>query len=88
MEVEMEVDADVSQAERAEIKDSIRKEVRVESKETQDYVCEMLTISPEEAEELVFVSSALNESRGVIYFCDNRCSEKSGQILPVCVDDE
>ena len=51
--------------------------IRVESEETQDYVCEMLTISPEEAEELAFVPSALCEPRGAIYFCDNHCSEKA-----------
>ena len=76
MEVEMEVDAGVSQAESAEIKSPKRKVIRVESEETQDYVCEMLTISPEEAEELAFVPSALSEPRGAIYFCDNHCSEK------------
>ena len=60
----------------AEIKSPKRKVIRVESEETQDYVCEMLTISPEEAEELASVPSALSEPRGAIYFCDNRCSEK------------
>ena len=61
MEVEMEVDAGVSQAESAEIKSPKRKVVRVESEEIQDYVCEMLTINMEEAEELAFVPSALSE---------------------------
>ena len=51
--------------------------IREESEETQDYVCGMLTVSPEEAEELAFVPSALSEPRGAIYFCDNRCSEKA-----------
>ena len=51
--------------------------IRVESEETQDYVCEMPTISPEEAEECAIVPSALCEPRGAIYFCDNRCSEKA-----------
>ena len=51
--------------------------IRVESEETQDYVCEMLTISPEEAEELAFVPGALSEPRGAIHFCDNRCSEEA-----------
>ena len=86
MEVEMEVDAGVPQAESAEIKSPKRKVIRVESEETQDYVCEMLTISAEEAEELAFVPSALSEPRGAIYFCDNRCSDKSGQMPAVCVD--
>ena len=48
---EMEVDAGVSQGESAEMKSPTRKVIRVESEVTQDYVCEMLTISPEEAEE-------------------------------------
>ena len=61
MEVEMEVDAGVPQAESAEIESQKRKVIRVESEETQDYVCEMLTISAEEAEELAFVPSALTE---------------------------
>ena len=51
--------------------------IRAESEETQDYVCGMLAISREEAEELAFVPSALSEHRGSIYFCDNRCSEKA-----------
>ena len=29
--------------------------------------------------------SAFSEPRGSIYFCDNSCSEKSDQILAVCV---
>ena len=49
----------------------------VESEETQDYICGMLATSPEEAEDLSFVPSALSERRGAIYFCDNRCSEKA-----------
>ena len=77
MEVEMEVNAGVPQAESAEIKRQRRKVIRAESEETQDYVCEMLTIGPEEADELAFVSSALSESPGAIYFCDNHCSEKA-----------
>ena len=51
--------------------------IRVESEETQDYVCEMLAISLEEAEELAFVPSALSEPRGAIYFCEDHCSEKA-----------
>ena len=51
--------------------------IRVESEETQDYVCGMLAISRGEAEEFAFVSSALSEPRGSIYFCDSRCSEKA-----------
>ena len=56
-EVEMEVDAGVSQAESAEIKSPKRKVIRVESEETQDHVCEMLTISLEEAEYRVLSAS-------------------------------
>ena len=37
---------------------------RVESEQIQDYVCEMLTISLEEAGELAFVPSAISEPRG------------------------
>ena len=67
----------MSQAESAEIKSPKRKVIRVESEKTRDYVCEMLTICPEEAEELSFVLSALSEPRGAIYFCDSYCSEKA-----------
>ena len=55
--------------------------IRGESEETQYYVCEMLSISPEEAEELAFVPSAISEPRGATYFCDNRCSEKAIRYL-------
>ena len=48
----------MSQAESAEIKSTERKVIRVESEETRDCVCEMLTISPQEAEELAFVPLA------------------------------
>ena len=77
MEVEMEVGAGVPQAESAEKKSPKRKVIPVESGETQDYVCEMLTISLEAAEELAFVPSALSEPRGATYFCDNHCSEEA-----------
>ena len=60
-----------------ETKNSKRKVIRVESEETQDYVCGMRAIGQEEAEELAFVPSALSDPRGSIYFCDNRCSEKA-----------
>ena len=43
-----------------------RKVIRVESEETQDYVCETLAISQEEAEEMGFVPSALSEPRGPV----------------------
>ena len=36
-----------------------RKVIRVESEETQDYVCETRAISQEEADEMGFVSSVL-----------------------------
>ena len=74
---EMEVDAGVSQAESAERYSPKRKVIRVESEETQDYVCEILIISPEKAEELAFVPNALSEPRGAIYFCDNHWGEKA-----------
>ena len=53
-----------------------RNVIRVESEE-------------EEAEEIAFVPSALGESRGPIYFCDNRCSEavKYWQIASVVVEE-
>ena len=50
--------------------------IRVESEETQDHVCDLLTISLEGAE-LAFVPSALSEPRGAIHFCDNHGSEKA-----------
>ena len=73
----MEVDVDEPQGESAEIDSSERKVIRVESEATRDFVCGMLAISPQEAEELAFVPSALGEPRGSIYFCDKRCSEKA-----------
>ena len=71
------VDVDAPQGEGAEKKTQKRDVIRVESEETQDYVCGMLAISREEAEELAFVPSTLSEPRVSIYFCDNRCSEKA-----------
>ena len=76
-EAEMEVDGEVPQEASAEIQSPKRKVIRVESEETQDHVCETLTISQEEAEEMGFVPSALSEPRGPIYWCDNRCSENA-----------
>ena len=76
-EFEMEVDEDTPQGESVETKNSKRKVIRVESEETQDYVCGTLAVSQEEAEELAFVPSALGEPRRSIYFWDNRCSEKA-----------
>ena len=84
-EDEVEVDVDALQGESLVTKSSERKVIRVESEETQGYVCGTLAISQEEVEETAFVPSALSEPRGSIYFCDNRCSDKSGQILAVCV---
>ena len=40
-------------------------------------VCEMLSISPQEAEEPAFVPSAISEPRGAFHFWDNRCSENA-----------
>ena len=76
MRIEMEVDAEVPHAESAEMKSPKRKVTRGESEETQDYVCETLLISQEEAEELAFVPSAISEPRGATYFCGNRCTEE------------
>ena len=76
-EDEMEVDVDASQGESVETKSSKKKVVRVESEETQNYVCGMLATSGEEAEESAFVPSAISEPRGAIYFFDNRCSEQA-----------
>ena len=64
----MEVDAGVSQAESAEMKSPKWKVIRGESEETQDYVCETLSICQEGAEQLAFVLSARSEPRGAIYF--------------------
>ena len=65
MEIEMEVDA-----ESAEMKSPKRKVVCGESEETQDYVCEMLTISRKKQRSLPLC----------------RVLSASGQILAVCVD--
>ena len=77
----MEVNDAVPREASAEIQSPKRKVIRAESEETQDNVRETLAISTEEAEEMGFVSSALGEPRGAIYWCDNRCSEKGHQIL-------
>ena len=58
----MKMDVDAPQGESAETKRS-RKVIRVESEETQDYVCGVLPISQEVAKELAFVPSALYEPR-------------------------
>ena len=83
-EAEMAVDEAVPQEASVAIQSPKRKVIRVESEETQDYVCETLAISQEEAEELGFVLSALSEPRGPTHWCDNRCSEKGRQILADC----
>ena len=70
----MEVDGEVPQEENAEIGSPIRKVIRVES---EDYVRETLAISKEEAEEMGFVPSVVGKTRGAIYWCDIRCSEKA-----------
>ena len=58
-EVEMEKDVDVLQEERVDLQSPKRRVIRVESEETPDYVRETLAICQEEAEEMVFVPSAL-----------------------------
>ena len=63
-EDEMEVNAEAPQGRSAEIKSPRRQVIRVESEEAQDYVCGMLALSREEAEELalcVCVSLASHE---------------------------
>ena len=74
-EAEMEVDGDVPQEASVEIQSPQRKVIRVESEETQDYVRETLAVSQEEAKEMGIVPRTLGEPRGVIYWCDYRCSE-------------
>ena len=67
--------------------------IRVESEETQDYVCEMLTIGKRQRS--LPLCRVLSASRGepftsAIYFCDNRCSEKAikyWQIASVVVEE-
>ena len=61
----MEVDGKVRQKEDAEIQSPKRKVIRVESEETQDYDRESLNLSPEGAEEIGFVLSALSIPRGL-----------------------
>ena len=78
-EAEMEMAGVVPQEASVEIQSSIRQVIRVESEATQDYVRETLAISQEEAQEMGFVPSVLGEPRGVIYWCDNRCSEEAVQ---------
>ena len=51
--------------------------IRVESEETQDYVRDLFSVSREEVEEISFVPSALIISRGPMFWCDNRCSDKA-----------
>ena len=57
----MEVDREAPQVENAEIQSPKRKVIRVESEETQDYVCKTLASGQEEAEETAFMPSALSE---------------------------
>ena len=63
--------------------------IRVDSEETQDCVRELLNLSPEDAEELSFVPSAISMPRGPMFWCDNRCSDKAHrfwQFASVVVD--
>ena len=73
----MEVDGEAPQVENAETQSSKRKVIRVESEETQYYVCETLAIGQEEAEEIAFVPSVSANNEAPIDWCDNRCSEKA-----------
>ena len=58
-----------------------RKVIRVEPEETQDYVRESLDLSREEAEEISFVPSTISIPRGLMLWCDNRCSDKAIRFL-------
>ena len=68
------------QAARVEVQGPKRRVIRVESEETQDYVRESLAISQEEADDIGFVPS---EPRGVYYWCDNLCSDKSLRYMQI-----
>ena len=52
-----------------------KKAIRVESKETQEYVREAKDLSQEEAE-INVVPSAISVPQKPLFRCDNRCSEK------------
>ena len=67
LEIEMEVDAEVPQAESAEI-NSPRKMIRGESEETQDYVCETLSISQEETEEECYQRATRHRTKTTRYW--------------------
>ena len=54
-----------------------RKIIRVDSKETQDYVREAKDVDQEEAEEMSFVPSAISVPQKPSFRCDNQCSEKT-----------
>ena len=54
-----------------------QKILRVESEEAQDYVREANDTDQEEAEELIFVPSAISVPRKLMFRCDNRCSERT-----------
>ena len=60
-----------------EVKSPKRKVIRVESKETQDYVRESWNLSLEEAEEISFVPSAISIPQRPMFCGDNRCSDKA-----------
>ena len=65
----------------------VRKEkvIRVESEETQS-----LNLSREKTEEISFVPSALSIPRGLMFWCDNRCSDQAlsfRQFASVVIDD-
>ena len=60
-----------------EVKCQKRKVIRVESKDTQDYVRESLDLSREEAEEISFMPSAISVPPKPVLRCDNMCSEKT-----------
>ena len=74
----------------AEVQSPKSKVVRMESEETQDFVRESSNLSQEEAGEISFVPSALSIPRGPVFWCDNRCSDKTlrfGQFASVVIDE-
>ena len=60
-----------------EVKSPIRKVIRVESEETQDYVRAAKDLNQEDAEETSFAPSATSVPQKPLFRCDNRCSEKT-----------
>ena len=60
-----------------EKKSRIRKVIRVDPDETQDYVREAKSAEQEEVEERIFAPSAVRVPQNMMFRCDKQCSEKS-----------